>query len=69
VSKERHHLLEDLTEQVITGALEPYPASVTGQLVGVRLRLLEYERKLKETQELEVRLEELETVLAQRKGA
>lgn len=60
VSKDLHKLLEDLTERVISGELEPYPASVAGQLTGVRLRLLEYERKLKETEELEARLEALE---------
>jgi hypothetical protein len=53
LSKDLHKLLEDLTDQVVGGELEPYPASVAGQLVGVRLRLLEYERKLRETEELE----------------
>jgi hypothetical protein len=60
VSKDLHTLLQDLTTQVIEGTLEPYPASVAGQLVGVRLRLLEYERRLKETEELVVRIERLE---------
>lgn len=60
VSKDLHKLLEDLTDQVVQGDLEPYPASVVGQLVGVRLRLLEYERRVKETDELEARLEALE---------
>jgi hypothetical protein len=56
-------LLEDLTEQVVSGDLEPYPASVAGQLVGVRLRLLEFERRLKETDELEARLDEMAEAL------
>lgn len=43
----------------MSGDLEPYPASVAGSLVGVRLRLLEYERKLKETDELEAKMEEM----------
>jgi hypothetical protein len=70
VSKDLHLLLEDLTERVINGGLEPYPASVAGQLIGVRLRLLEFERKVKETEELEERLAELEagTVLEARRG-
>jgi len=68
VSKDLHQLLEDLTERVVSGDLQPYPASVAGQLVGVRLRLLEYERKLKETQELEARLGELEAALTAREG-
>jgi hypothetical protein len=60
VSRDLHLLLESLTEQVVAGDLEPYPASVAGQLVGVRLRLLEYERRVKEQDELVGRLEELE---------
>ncbi len=59
VSKDLHKLLESLTEQVVSGELEPYPASVAGSLVGVRLRLLEYERRVKETDTLEGRLDEL----------
>jgi hypothetical protein len=59
ISKDLHRLLDDLTEQVVSGELEPYPASVAGQLVGVRLRLLEFERKVKETDELEVKLQEM----------
>jgi hypothetical protein len=60
VSKDLNLLLESLTEQVVSGALEPYPASVAGQLIGVRLRLLEFERKVRETDELEERLAALE---------
>jgi hypothetical protein len=61
LSRDLHQLLEDLTDRVVGGELEPYPASVAGQLVGVRLRLLEYERKVKETDELESRLSALES--------
>ena len=61
VSKDLHKLLEDLTERVVGGELEPYPASVAGSLIGVRLRLLEYERRIKEQDELVGRLEALET--------
>lgn len=60
VSKDLHKLLEDLTERVVQGDLEPYPASVAGQLVGVRLRLLEYERRVKEQEEIIERIEALE---------
>jgi hypothetical protein len=63
-----HKLLERLTEQVVSGELEPYPASVAGSLVGVRLRLLEYERRVKETDTLELRLEELEAALGNTGG-
>ena len=70
VSKDLHKLLESLTEQVVSGELEPYPASVAGSLVGVRLRLLEYERRVKETDTLEGRLEELSEAFSrqQQKG-
>ena len=68
VSKDLHVLLGDLTEQVVSGELEPYPASVAGQLVGVRLRLLEYERKVKETDELETKVAELSEALERQQG-
>ncbi len=68
VSKDLHKLLESLTEQVVAGDLEPYPASVAGQLVGVRLRLLEYERRVRETDTLELRLEELSEAFERQKG-
>jgi len=63
VSRDLHNLLEDLTERVVGGGLEPYPAAVAGQLVGVRLRLLEFERRLRETDELEARLDEMAEAL------
>lgn len=68
ISKDLHKLLEELTERVVGGDLEPYPASVAGQLVGVRLRLLEYERKAKETDELEVKLTEMAEALERQQG-
>ncbi len=63
LSRDLHALLEDLTERVVAGDLEPYPASVAGQLVGVRLKLLEYERRARETDELAVKLEAIESAL------
>jgi hypothetical protein len=69
VSRDLHKLLEDLTAQVVAGDLEPYPASVAGQLVGVRLRLLEYERRVKEQDELVGRLEELEEQITAEKNS
>jgi hypothetical protein len=53
-------LLEDLTEQVITGDLETGRAAVANQLINTRLRAIEQERKIKETEELEARIEALE---------
>jgi hypothetical protein len=44
-------------------------AAVANQLVNTRLRAIEQERKIRETEELEVRLEALEGVLKGRKRA
>ena len=60
-------LLEDLTERVLSGDLETGRAAVANQLVNTRLRALEQERKNKETQELEARIEALERT--QERGA
>ena len=59
-------LLEDLTERVLSGDLETGPAAVANQLTNTRLRALEQERKNKETEELESRIEALEQ--AQERG-
>src|SRR5215218_6493736 len=61
--KELHALLEDLTERVIGGNLETSRGAVANQLIGTRIRLFEYERRLKELEELEARLEAVEGVL------
>src|SRR5215213_474500 len=61
--KELHALLEDLTERVIDGNLETSRGAVANQLIGTRIRLFEYERRLKELEELEERLEAVEGVL------
>src|ERR687894_1318472 len=60
-------LLEDLTDRVLSGDLETGPAAVANQLVNTRLRAVEQERKNKETEELESRIEALERT--QEKGA
>jgi hypothetical protein len=60
-------LLEDLTERVLSGELPTGPAAVANQLVNTRLRAIEQERKNKETEELEARIEALER--AREKGA
>jgi hypothetical protein len=53
-------LLEDLTERVLSGELETGPAAVANQLINTRLQAIEQERKNKETEELEARIEALE---------
>src|SRR5215208_5487155 len=60
-------LLEDLTERVLSGDLETGRAAVANQLVNTRLRAIEQERKNRETEELESRIEALER--AQERGA
>jgi hypothetical protein len=60
-------LLEDLTERVLAGELDTGRAAVANQLVNTRLRAIEQERKNKETEELEARIEALER--AREKGA
>jgi len=60
-------LLEDLTERVLAGDLETGRAAVANQLVNTRLRAIEQERKNKETEELESRIEALER--GQERGA
>jgi hypothetical protein len=58
--------IQDLTNKVLAGNLDRADAAVCGQLLNVKLRALEVGRKLKEAEELEQRLEELERVLEQR---
>jgi len=57
-------LLSELTNRVLGGegveALETGRAAVANQLVNTRLRAVELERKIKESDELEARIEELE---------
>ena len=62
-------LLEDLTERVLSGDLDTGRASVANQLVNSRLRTIEQERKNKETQELEARIEALERGADRWRGA
>ena len=63
-------LLSDLTDRVLGGEdvepLETGRAAVANQLINTRLRAVEVERKIRETDELESRLEELERLLEQR---
>ena len=60
-------LLADLTERVLAGELETGRVAVANQLLNTRLRAIEVERKIKETEELESRIEALER--AQGRGA
>ena len=65
-------LLSELTDRVLGGGdvepLETGRAAVANQLINTRLRAVEVERKVREADELEARLEELEALLEHRKG-
>ncbi len=60
-------LLSDLTEKVIGLEMPSGVAAVANQLINTRLRAVEVERKIKETDDLEARLEELEALLESKK--
>jgi hypothetical protein len=61
--------LVDLTKDVLAGNLETGRAAVANQLINTSLRAIEMERKLKEAEELEERLEAIERVLRGRPKA
>jgi hypothetical protein len=52
--------LQDLTQDVLAGDLETGRAAVANQLINTRLRAIELERRIKETDALEARIEALE---------
>ena len=59
-------LLKSLTDDVLSGDVERATAIAANQLLNTSLRTIELERKWKEIEELEGRLEALESVLKQR---
>ena len=61
-------LLKNLTENVLSGDVERATAIAANQLLNTSLRAIELERKWKEIEELESRLEALEGVLKGRKA-
>ncbi len=65
-------LLCELTDRVLGGegveTLETARAAVANQLLNTRLRAVEVERKIKETEELEARIEELERAAGEEGG-
>jgi hypothetical protein len=61
--------LEDLAEAVLSGGVDRGDAVVVNQILNTRARLIELERKVKETEELEERLEALERVQHQEGGS
>ncbi len=59
--------VQDLSDKVLAGELDRADAAVCGQLLSVKLRALEVGRKLREAEDLERRMEELEALVAARK--
>jgi hypothetical protein len=59
--------LKELTERVLRGGVETGPAAIANQLMNTRLRIIELERRWKETAELEDRMGALEAILTGRK--
>jgi hypothetical protein len=59
--------LKELTERVLRGGVQTGPAAIANQLMNTRLKIIELERRWKETAELEGRMEALEDVLKGRK--
>ncbi len=59
--------MQDLADKILAGELGRADAAVCGQLLNVKLRALEVGRKLREAEDLERRLEELEALVAARK--
>jgi hypothetical protein len=52
--------LQEMADRVVGGELDRGAAAVAGQLLNVKLRALEIERRWKETGELEERIQALE---------
>ena len=60
--------LEDLAAGVFDGTIERGDAVVVNQILNTCLRAIEHERKIKETEELEERIEALERTQDQKGG-
>ena len=60
--------LKNLTARVVDGELETSRGAVANQLIGTQVRLLEFERRLRETEELQGRLEAIEATLKERRA-
>ncbi len=61
--------LQELTRDVLAGDLETGRAAVANQLINTRLRAIEQERKNKESDDLEARIEALERTHEREKGS
>jgi hypothetical protein len=61
--------LQEMADKVLSGALDRGDAAVAGQLLNIKLRALETERKWKETSELEGRIAALEEPEGEKMGS
>ena len=61
--REIKRLLKDLYTGVLEGRVERAAAAVANQIANTRLRAIEVERRIREADELEERLDELEGML------
>lgn len=61
-------LLSNLADRVLAGELETGRAAVANQLINTRLRAVEVERKVREAEEFEARLEALERAAEGQRG-
>jgi hypothetical protein len=52
--------LQEMADNVLSGEQDRAAAAVAGQLLNIKLRAIEVERKVKETEELEARIEAVE---------
>ncbi len=60
--------LKELTLEVLSGAVATAPYAVANQLINTRLRAVELERKVRELDELEARIEGLERARDAKEG-
>jgi hypothetical protein len=67
IASEVAEQVQDLSDRVLAGELSRSDAAVCGQLLNVKLRALEVGRKLREAEDLEQRLDELEALIAARR--
>ena len=61
--------MRKLASDVLEGEVERATGSVTAQILGVLLRAIETERRIRETEELEARLVALEDAAEERREA
>jgi hypothetical protein len=60
--------LEDLARDVLAGTVDRGNAVVVNQILNTRARLIEIERKIREAEEIEARIDALERAAAGRDG-